>query len=110
MVKATFYQNQNVIEGFSCIGHADDQAEAGQDVICAGISALVINAINSIDELTESRFSVDSAGEEGGRITFSFEDVPGEDARLLISSMILGLREIEREYGNEYLILEFKEA
>ena len=30
-------------------------ADVGEDMVCAGVSALVINTINSIDNLTEER-------------------------------------------------------
>ena len=111
MVRARIFRKEDRIEGFSVSGHADAYAEVGQDVVCAGISALVINAVNSIEQFTSSRFSCETAGEEGGRIEFSLtERADAADTQLLLSSMVLGLSEIEQQYGNEYLTLEFKEV
>ncbi|MCC8167753.1 MAG: ribosomal-processing cysteine protease Prp [Clostridiales bacterium] len=111
MVKVIIYSRRGTITGFHVSGHADDRAEEGNDVVCAGISALVINAINSIEVLTSARFS-EEAPEEGGHIDFSFKngDESSAEAQLLLSSMVLGLREIEQQYGNEYLTFEFKEV
>ncbi len=111
MVRASIYRKSDDITGFCISGHADDYAEEGHDVVCAGISALVINAVNSVEQFTSSKFSFETAGEEGGRIAFSLEDAADDaDTQLLLSSMVLGLSEIEQQYGNEYLTLEFKEV
>ena len=45
------------IIGFHMSGHAD-YAEHGSDVVCAGVSALVINCINSIEEFTDTKFDL----------------------------------------------------
>ena len=100
-------KNQNVL-GFECIGHAGF-AGFGQDVVCAGISILVQNTINSIQTYTEEGFSCE-ADEKSGDIRFLFSDVPEHDAALLINSMILGLQGIQSSYGKKFLRLQFKEV
>ena len=100
-------KNQNVL-GFECIGHAGF-AGFGQDVVCAGISILVQNTINSIQTYTEEGFSCE-AYEKSGDIRFHFSDVPEHDAALLINSMILGLQGIQSSYGKKFLRLQFKEV
>ena len=100
-------KNQNVL-GFECIGHAGF-AGCGQDVVCAGISILVQNTINSIQTYTEEGFSCE-ADEKSGDISFHFSDVPEHDAALLINSMILGLQGIQSSYGKKFLRLQFKEV
>ena len=47
--------------GFECNGHADFAAY-GKDVVCAALSVLTINTINSIDQLTDDR--IDESAEE----------------------------------------------
>ena len=100
-------KNQNVL-GFECIGHAGF-AGFGQDVVCAGISILVQNTINSIQTYTEEGFSCE-ADEKSGDIRFHFSVVPEHDAALLINSMILGLQGIQSSYGKKFLRLQFKEV
>ena len=51
MIKAVFYTKNNTYFGFKISGHADYGC-CGKDVVCAGVSALVINTINSIEKFT----------------------------------------------------------
>ena len=108
MISVTIFEDHKQVTRFRCIGHAG-YAEAGSDIICAGVSTLVINTINSIEILTDSLFSVETE-EESGLIDFQFQGAGDEGAELLIRSMILGLQGIQQDYGNEYIILNFKEV
>ena len=109
MTHITIYRNQNhEVERFSCAGHAG-YAASGSDIVCASISVLVINTINSIEAFTSTAFICD-AEEESGDIDFRFTDEISPDASLLIESMILGLKEIQNDYGKKFLILDFKEV
>ena len=108
MITITIYQNHEDVTRFRCIGHSG-YAESGSDIICAGVSALVINTINSIDTFTTSTFRIDTE-EESGLIDFTFEGDADHDAQLLVKSMILGLKGIQNDYGNEFIILDFKEV
>jgi uncharacterized protein YsxB (DUF464 family) len=94
--------------GFSCTGHAG-YAGYGEDIVCAGISILVINTINSLEKLTGDAFVADD-DEEKGQITVSFKEAASHDAGILIDSMILGLEGIRDSYGSKYLILDFEEV
>ncbi len=94
--------------GFVTSGHAE-YADPGEDIICSAISVLVINTINSIEELTEDPFR-GQADEETGRIEFELTDGCSHDAKLLLDSMVLGLQGIEREYGSTYLHLLITEV
>ena len=83
--------------------------EAGSDIICAGVSALVINTINSIETFTEDSYHIDTE-ETSGLIDFRLDQKAGHDTQLLMKSMVLGLQGIQNDYGNEYIILDFKEV
>jgi uncharacterized protein YsxB (DUF464 family) len=108
MITITIFQDQKGVKRFRCTGHAG-YAEAGSDIICAGVSALVINTINSIEELTDAHYKIDT-DEESGLIDFTLQDEAGHDASLLLSSMILGLQGIQTDYGDEYIVLNYKEV
>ena len=109
MTKITIYRNENrEVERFTCTGHAG-YAEYGTDIVCASISVLVINTINSIETFTSVPYTCE-ADEETGEIDFQFTDETTPDAVLLIESMILGLKEIQNDYGNKFLELDFKEV
>ena len=109
MTHITIYQSQNQdVEGFSCSGHAGF-ADSGYDIVCASISVLVINTINSIEAFTSCPFICES-DEENGAIDFRFTEEITQDAALLIDAMILGLKGIQEDYGSAYITLEFKEV
>ena len=78
-------------------------------MVCAGGSELVINTINSIGNLTDEVFSIDS-DEKSGQIVFRLKKPSEHDSFLLLQSMILGLQEIMNQYGNEFITLDFKEV
>ncbi|MEG0806158.1 MAG: ribosomal-processing cysteine protease Prp [Lachnospiraceae bacterium] len=109
MITIKFYKNKNSnLIGFDSIGHSG-YARHGRDIICAGVSALVLNAINSIDLLTEDDCSVES-NEETGEIIFRLSKEPTEKASLIMESLVLGLTGIQENYGKKYIILNFKEV
>lgn len=109
MIKVTIYRNSDQsYQGFECIGHAGF-APKGEDIVCAGVSALVINTVNSIASFTGVKFSADSE-EETGKLTVRFEEAANHDTMLLMRSLVLGLQEIQSNYGNKYMKLDFREV
>ncbi len=93
---------------FSCTGHAG-YAEEGEDIVCAGISAIVINTINCLQDLVKEDIACEYA-EEGGEIICVFKNPPQEQSVLLIESMIHGLKWIRTQYGKNYLTYNIKEV
>lgn len=90
----------NII-GFRISGHAGF-SEYGKDVVCAGVSVLVINCINSIEKFSDTKFDLHQS-ERDGIIDFTCKTPLDEPAVLLMKSMFLGLQEIQDTYGNEYV-------
>ncbi len=87
-----------------CKGHAG-YADSGSDIVCAAVSMLVINTVNSLEALTDTAMQVE-AEETSGMISFRFT----EDGRLLVDSLILGLANVAGQYGKRYVKLKFKEV
>ena len=109
MVSVKINKNRNgKYVSFSCKGHAGYD-EYGKDIVCAALSMLIINTINSIESLTGCKFTVD-ASKDGGDIKVSFDSYASDKASLLIDSMILGIRTVEEEYGKSYVSLSIKEV
>lgn len=109
MIQVTvFVDSKNQFTGFHTYGHAEF-AEPGYDIICSAVSALVLTTVNSIEELTDEAIEV-TQNEENGEIDFRFCSVPGEQASLLIRSMVIGLDGISKEYGKKYLRVNTKEV
>ena len=88
-------------------GHAD-YAEEGEDIICAAVSALAINFYNSVETFTEDGF--EGGAGESGSFEFRFTSDISPESKLLMNSLILGLQNIERDYGKSYINVKFKEV
>ena len=94
--------------GFECKGHAG-YADSGEDIVCAGVSALVINTINAIARFTDEKLSTDTE-EATGRIAARFHQPAGHDAELLMKTLVMGLQGIQEQYGATYITINFKEV
>ena len=95
-------------KGFNCIGHSG-YAERGEDIVCAAISVLVINTINSLDQLAGQKIKL-VTNEEEGLIDCRFDGHVNDRSKLLLDSMVLGLKEIKKQYGKTFIDLTFEEV
>ena len=94
MITVTVSKKSNSYISFVSEGHAG-YAEEGQDIVCAAVSALVINTVNSL----ETQMTKDSieAEEKDGFVSFYFYELrSSKGGTLLMDSLLLGLTEIER--------------
>lgn len=109
MITITIVKNKSSqYTGFKCLGHAGF-AKYGEDIVCAAVSVLVINTIHSMETLLDELFHC-SQDEDDGRIELQFDRTPSKSAVLLLDSMVLGLKEIKKQYGKKYIILKFEEV
>ena len=106
MIQVNVEKKQGNYRKFSIDGHAE-YAEAGQDIVCAAVSALVINTINSIEEFTEDACTCDC--KDGMIQNWEFTSGVSDKAALLMDALVLGLENIEKSYGTEYLMVEVNE-
>ncbi|HCM92415.1 MAG TPA: ribosomal-processing cysteine protease Prp [Lachnospiraceae bacterium] len=105
MIKAKVLTHNGSYHSFSCMGHAGLE-DIGKDIVCAAVSMLVINTANSLDKLTDNRITAT----DDKYIQWEFMDIPDEKGKLLMDSMVMGLKEIEKQYGNNYLRLMIEEV
>jgi len=80
----------------------------GDSHVCAAVSMLVINTVNSIESLTQkgtSGFKCDY-NENGGFIAFSLTDQLNRDAEagLLLDALVLGLCSVRDQHPDEISI------
>jgi len=111
MIKVTIYKTKNhEYKGFDMVEHSGMVEPGDADILCAAVSMLVINTINSIERFTDDETSYIS-DEESAAIEFRFTHVASADARLLLHSMVLGLESLEdnREY-EPYIDIIFEEV
>ncbi len=107
MIKVTIVTNPDgEYRGFQITGHAG-YAEYGKDIVCAAVSCLAVNTMNSIESLTDD----DTCGwQQEGLLKFKLTNGCSEQAELLMDSFVLGLTSIQEEYGSDYMKLRFKEV
>ena len=98
MIRAGFRKDdsgKNI--GFTVSNHGDSK-------VCAAVSALAINCVNSLEELVGADIYVD-ASPDGGKLICDVAK-PNSKALLLLDSLELGLRAIEAEYPRQIRISE----
>lgn len=91
-----------------CIGHAGF-AKSGSDIVCASVSVLVINTINTLKELAGESFET-TVNEEDGFIRCDFTTPLQERSVFLLDAMVFGLENIQKEYGRKYIQVKFEEV
>ncbi|PLR79543.1 ribosomal-processing cysteine protease Prp [Bacillus canaveralius] len=109
MIKITINRSETgMIQSFIVSGHAEF-ADPGEDIVCAGISAVSFGSVNSIIGLTGIEPVIEQ-GENG----FLRCEIPGdlpvetqEKVQLLLEGMVISLQTIERDYGN-YIKINFR--
>ena len=106
MIRAKFYLHDNTYFGFQLTGHAE-YAEPGEDILCSAVSALAINTVNSIEELTSDHLIAEV---KNGNLRAKVRGEVSQASHILIKSLQIGLCEIYREYGDEYIRIFFKEV
>ena len=108
MTTVTIYNDKSgKHKGFDVRGHAGF-SRRGNDIVCAAISMLATNTINSIETYTDLAIKYE-ADERLTRIRFLIKETPNHDSQLLMNSMILGLSELEKNY-KKYVTLKFEEV
>ncbi|MBR5583322.1 MAG: ribosomal-processing cysteine protease Prp [Lachnospiraceae bacterium] len=100
MITIEIRKSGNEYIGFSSKGHAG-YAEEGYDIICAAVSVLTVNTINSIEKFTDDAFKAEAAD---GMVRWKFTEIPlSKEANLLMDSLVLGLKDIQENYGKKYI-------
>ncbi|MCD8120237.1 MAG: ribosomal-processing cysteine protease Prp [Lachnospiraceae bacterium] len=106
MIRVVFYRNSNgTWKGFSVKGHAG-YAEAGKDIVCAAVSALVINTLNSLEAFTDDSVLTEM---KDGLAAMKFTSVPGSSATLLMNSLEIGLQNIRKDH-DRFIQIQYKEV
>ncbi len=97
MTTITIFKSKGSYTGFTCSGHAGF-APSGNDIVCASISVLVINTLNAIEKLANEKTDVTA---KDGVIECRFLNEINDKTKLLMDTMLLGLKDIEKNYGKQ---------
>ena len=99
MTRCVLYTRGDQVVGFLCAGHAG-YAKAGEDIVCAAVSALTETCVNAMESVAHVTPTVRTGpGFLAARLP---EGTENRDANTLLSGMTEGLREIAAQYPNHF--------
>ena len=106
MTRCEFFTEDDRITGFSVSGHSG-YAEAGSDVICAAITAIVTMAEATINDVCGAKAKV-RVKEEDARITLTLPTSCDEEETVqsVLSGMMLTLISLKEDYPDYIEVLE----
>jgi len=91
---------------FTASGHAEF-AERNSDIVCAATSAIIQNAVMGIIHVAKIAATVDKSD---GKLVVTYPvdmtHAQQHDKKTLVATMILGLRDIARQFPNNVTLKE----
>ena len=106
MTKCEFFTEEDRITGFSISGHSG-YAEAGKDIVCAAISAIVTLAEATINDVCGAKAKV-RVKDEQARITLTLPTSCDEEesVQAVLSGLMLTLINLREDYPDYIEVLE----
>ena len=86
-------------DGIKISGHAN-YAEAGKDIVCAGVTALTQTLIMSMEDLTRDEIEY---GILTGKVDIHYRNL-SEEGKLLVDSFFIGVCQIANEFPDHVRI------
>ena len=97
----------NIVKGIMS-GHTD-YAEVGSDIVCASISSVIYMALGGIENVLNTQFGYETGD---GYLEFvlpcDLNDDKIKEINILLDSMYLFLKELEKQYPNNVMITELE--
>ena len=106
MTKCEFFTEGDRITGFTVSGHSG-YAEAGQDIVCAAISAVVTMAEATINDVCGAKAKV-RVKDEDARITLTLPTSCDEEetVQAVLAGMMVTLCNLRDDYPDYIEVLE----
>ena len=106
MTRCEFFTENDRITGFSVSGHSG-YSEAGSDIVCAAISAVVAMAETTINDVCGAKAKV-RVKDEQARITLTLPTSCDEEeaVQAVLSGMMLTLLSLREDYPDYIEVLE----
>ncbi|GGF88498.1 ribosomal-processing cysteine protease Prp [Paenibacillus aceti] len=99
IIVSVLRQVDDSIVGFKVSGHAN-YADHGKDIVCAGVSAITVGTVNSIEELAGVAMECQmKSGFLNAKLPADVKTEASDQVQLLLSSMVVMLKSIEDSYG-----------
>ena len=106
MTRCEFFTDKDRITGFSVSGHSG-YAEAGSDIVCAAVSAVVTMAEATINDVCGAKAKV-RVKEEDARVTLTLPVSCDEEesVQAVLAGMMLTLMSLRDDYPDYIEVLE----
>ena len=106
MIRCEFFMGEARINGFSVSGHSG-YAEAGNDIVCAYVSAVVTMAEATINDVCGAKAKV-RVGEDEARITLKLPKSCDEEesVQAVLAGMMITLIALQEDYSDFIEVLE----
>ena len=107
MTRCEFFTENDRITGFSISGHSG-YAEAGSDIVCAAVSAVVTMAEATINDVCGAKAKVRVREQENARITLTLPASCDEEesVQAVLAGMMLTLCSMRDDYPDNIEVLE----
>ena len=107
MTRCEFFTEDDRITGFSVSGHSG-YAEAGSDIVCAAVSAVVTMAEATINDVCGAKAKVRVKEQENARITLTLPASCDEEesVQAVLAGMMLTLCSMRDDYPDNIEVLE----
>jgi len=103
MIRVAIDRNEDgTIRGFTLRGHAE-YGEPGQDIVCAGVSAVTFGTVNAVEALLKVELACEddqAAGLFKAEVPVVSDPTAADRLQLLLESMVVMLESIEESYGD----------
>ena len=102
MTTVTIYNDKSGRhKGFEVLGHAE-YSRRGSDIVCAGVSAIVVGGINAIISLVENQ-KVDYEVKDG---YVKLNNLDNIEVQNILKVLIVQLKSVEDSYSKHIKIVE----
>ena len=107
MTRCEFFTEDERITGFSVSGHSG-YSEAGSDIVCAAVSAVVTMAEATINDVCGAKAKVRVRDQENARITLTLPASCDEEetVQAVLAGMMLTLCSLRDDYPDYIEVLE----
>lgn len=110
MIRVTIVRKNKTMTGYFAKGHAE-YAQEGSDIVCAAASTIMQNPLAGIQELLQ--LNPQYGFDEDGYLTVNFDgfDYQGKEKEVntLLETMVIMLRQLERNYPRNIKLVEKEE-
>lgn len=105
MVNIKIFRDQTgLISAYSMTGHANT-AEYGQDIVCAGISALAQTAVLGLEKHLQHNLKVEI---DSGKLHVTLLESPNSLTEAILATMLIGLTDLSEQNPKSVRISEHR--